>query len=337
MNNSSNIGIGVNTPLEKLHVNGGILISNTVQTQANNGTIRWNGTDFQGKKNGDWVSFTGIGLQGQPGDIGPRGITGYPGGDSNWPKADNNNLYYTDGNVGIGITGGQNSEKLMIRANSTSDPALNIYGKTQVSGNIIPEVNNTYELGSITNGWKNVYMNTAIITTGIQIETTDAIKLPKGTTAQRPTGTSPDEKGSIRYNTELDAFEGLSSGNNWITLGGVIDADRDTYIKAETTPNDDNDELQFFTGGVERMKILSDGKTQVVGNIVPALTNTTDLGSSTKVWKNVYTETAVVSKGVQIGNADDVSPNGTIRFVNNTFQVRVNNKWYYLLLGMVNE
>ena len=82
-------------------------------------------------------------------------------------------------------------------------------------------------------------MNTAIITTGIQIETTDAIKLPKGTTAQRPTGTSPDEKGSIRYNTELDAFEGLSSGNNWITLGGVIDADRDTYIKAETTPNDD--------------------------------------------------------------------------------------------------
>ena len=113
-------------------------------------------------------------------------------------------------------------------------------------------------------------------------------------------------------------------------MGGVIDADMDTYIKAETTPNDDNDELQFFTGGVERMKILSDGKTQVVGNIVPALTNTTDLGSSTKVWKNVYTETAVVSKGVQIGNADDVSPNGTIRYINNTFQVKTNNKWYYL-------
>ncbi len=203
MDDSSNIGIGINTPLEKLHVNGGILIGNTIQVQANNGTIRWNGADFQGKKNGDWVSFTGIGLQGQQGVIGPRGIVGYPGGDSNWPKTDNNNLYYTDGNVGIGITGGQNSEKLMIRANSISDPALNIYGKTQVSGNIIPEVNHTYDLGSSTKGWDNVYMNTA-----------------------------------------------------------------------------------------------------------------------------------VVSKGVQIGNADDVSPNGTIRYINNTFQVKTNNKWYYLVVGM---
>ena len=79
------------------------------------------------------------------------------------------------------------------------------------------------------------------------------------------------------------------------------------------------------------------GKIHVNGNIIPEVNNTYDLGSSTKSWKNIYTETAVISKGVQIGNADDVSPNGTIRFVNNTFQVRKNNTWYYLLLDMVNE
>jgi len=43
------------------------------------------------------------------------------------------------------------------------------------------------------------------------------LKIPKGTTAQRPVSA---EQGFIRYNSELEQFEGYGSGNLWGSLGG---------------------------------------------------------------------------------------------------------------------
>jgi hypothetical protein len=84
----------------------------------------------------------------------------------------------------------------------------------------------------------------------------NVIKLPSGTTSQRPAST---ERGVVRYNTTTDQFEGYGAGNAWGSLGGVIDVDQDTYIKAETAANDDNDQLQFFTAGTQRMIIGNNG------------------------------------------------------------------------------
>ena len=103
----------------------------------------------------------------------------------------------------------------------------------------------------------------------------DAIKIPNGTTLERP---SDLEKGYIRYNSTLDQFEGYGAGNSWGSLGGVIDIDQDTYIKAESAAGADNDELWFYTEGTEKMRITNDGnvgigvinpdtKLQVNGNI----------------------------------------------------------------------
>jgi hypothetical protein len=52
-------GVGQTTPQEMLDVNGAIRIGNSANT--NNGTIRWTGTDFEGRKGGAWVSMTGGG------------------------------------------------------------------------------------------------------------------------------------------------------------------------------------------------------------------------------------------------------------------------------------
>jgi hypothetical protein len=56
---SQNVGIGTNTPTEKLDVNGGIKIGNTNNTAK--GTIRWNESknDFEGYNGTAWVSLTG--------------------------------------------------------------------------------------------------------------------------------------------------------------------------------------------------------------------------------------------------------------------------------------
>lgn len=53
---SSNVGIGVASPTEKLHVSNGILVGNALGTA--DGTIQYASGDFYGMKGGVWTSFT---------------------------------------------------------------------------------------------------------------------------------------------------------------------------------------------------------------------------------------------------------------------------------------
>ena len=98
---------------------------------------------------------------------------------------------------------------------------------------------------------------------GLEINHTDALKIPKGTTVQRPTSNSATHKGYIRYNTTTDQFEGFGAGNAWGSLGGVVDVDQDTYISAENSAGSDNDELKFFTSGSPRAIIDSAGNVGI--------------------------------------------------------------------------
>ena len=95
----------------------------------------------------------------------------------------------------------------------------------------------------------------------LDISSSNAIRLPKGENADRPVqnGASATYKGLIRYNSEQDQFEGFGAGNAWGSLGGVKDVDQDTYIIAETSAGDDNDQLQFYTAGTERLVIDATG------------------------------------------------------------------------------
>ena len=70
----------------------------------------------------------------------------------------------------------------------------------------------------------------------LDISAVDAIIVPTGTTEERPTGNSndlnEDYRGSLRFNTTDEQFEGYD-GNNWSGLGGVISLDQKTKIEAE--------------------------------------------------------------------------------------------------------
>ena len=109
---------------------------------------------------------------------------------------------------------------------------------------------------------------------GLEINHTDALKIPKGTTVQRPTSNSTTHKGYIRYNTTTDQFEGFGAGNAWGSLGGVIDVDQDTYVSAEDSAGADNDELKFFTSGNQRAVIKSNGNVGI---------GTTDPGANLEI------------------------------------------------------
>lgn len=112
----------------------------------------------------------------------------------------------------------------------------------------IPDATNTGEVLTGTQG------SAAFLDASFSGDT--AIKLPVGTTAQRPSAL----QGHIRFNTTDSTFEGYDGGN-WGSLGGVKDVDQDTYITAEETADDDT--LKFYTAGTERMSVSSTGQVKV--------------------------------------------------------------------------
>ena len=76
------LGLGTITPTEKIDIDGAIRIGTS--TGANDGTIRYNGTDFEGRKGGAWASLTA--------------------GNGPWTLGTGNSVSYsppTGGNVGI--------------------------------------------------------------------------------------------------------------------------------------------------------------------------------------------------------------------------------------------
>ena len=77
------------------------------------------------------------------------------------------------------------------------------------------------------------------------INSTGAIKIPTGSTLQRPV---TPVIGQIRYNTSLSRYEGYN-GTNWIILQGVEDLDGDTRITAELTEGANDGIIRFYSQG----------------------------------------------------------------------------------------
>jgi hypothetical protein len=129
----------------------------------------------------------------------------------------------------------------------TINEDLNVIANTSLCGNV--SICNNLVVGS---GNPN---QIPLVT--VEINGTDAIRIPVGNMSERP---APLD-GYLRYNTDNNVFEGYSN-NNWGSLGGIIDIDQDTKITAETSGNDE-DCLRFYNAGNESMKINSDGNVTI--------------------------------------------------------------------------
>ena len=171
------------------------------------------------------------------------------------------------------------------------------------TSDLIPQTDNTFNLGATGSNWSEVYTRKLKSDTNVvEIDATGAITVPVGTTADRP---DPLAAGMVRFNTSDGVFEGYS-GAAWASLGGVKDVDQDTFIEAESSPGADNDELRFVTAGVTAFKvdnnqaIKTDGTTDLVF----------DIGGNINVSNTIITGLAE-----PIANSDAV----TKFYVENTF------------------
>lgn len=157
------------------------------------------------------------------------------------------------GNVTIGgnITiGDETTDSINVEADFTS--------------NLIPNAHNTYDLGKDGTDWRTLYIqNIKGSDELVTFDTTGAIIVPTANTALRPTG----QAGMFRFNTDENRFEGFD-GTIWSGLAGsVIDLDRNTYIIAETSAGANNNELDFWTDGVQRLQIDSVGDLKFGSNL----------------------------------------------------------------------
>lgn len=110
----------------------------------------------------------------------------------------------------------------------------------------------------------------------VNITSNTALKIPVGTTLNRPTGL----QGDLRFNTDDSLFGGWSTARR--TFGGVYSADRKTYAQAHPT----NNTVSFVANLIPTMDVLTDrlrlnGLTvdsiQVNNNIFTAIPTNTDL------------------------------------------------------------
>ena len=128
---------------------------------------------------------------------------------------------------------------------SMQDTSFNskLFVSTDVSLHSVLSVNsNIYANAIDTSGYTSIRHNNPIVS--LDINSSDAIKIPNGSTAQRPVGAN----GYIRYNRTTNVFEGYST-DKWIVLDQLSNSDKTVFVAADTS-------LSFYTASLPRMHLL---------------------------------------------------------------------------------
>jgi hypothetical protein len=93
----------------------------------------------------------------------------------------------------------------------------------------------------------------------IQMTGNTVVEIPSGPTSSRPSASTVGS-GTLRYNETDHRFEGTAGSTSaWTSIGGVSDTDKDTYITAEETTDDDT--LRLYVGGSQDAYLDSTGLT----------------------------------------------------------------------------
>jgi hypothetical protein len=91
-------------------------------------------------------------------------------------------------------------------------------------------------------------------TNALELDFTGGLRLPIGNNQTRT-----DQVGSVRFNNELNLFEGRNL-NSWLPIGSfVTDSDGNTTIVAESSPGANDNKLAFTTDSVLRLIIDENG------------------------------------------------------------------------------
>jgi len=176
--------------------------------------------------------------------------------------------------------------------NSTSDT---VTFNSRVNSNIVPSANTTYNLGSTSNQWQNVYLAEAIIddisisgnlitttvsnsnlelrangTGAIRVDTLDfKSNIISSNTSNTDININPNGTGKIQLLKDTDVTGNLSVTGN-ITLGGNI---------------------QIGDTSADTINLVG----SITNNLIPSVSGNYDIGSNGLRWRNVYASNLTVN------------------------------------------
>ena len=202
-----------------------------------------------------------------------------------------------------------------IIGNSNSDTVTFI---SQVNSNIVPNANTTYNLGSASNQWQNIYLAEAIVDdisiSGNVITTT----VSNSNLELRANGTGAIRVDSLDFKSNVISSNSTNVDININPNGtGKIQLLKDTDITGNlgVTGN-------ITLGGNIQIGDNSSDTINLVGsitnNLIPSVTGNFNIGSNSLRWKNIYLAEAII---------DDVSISGnvvTTTVSNSNLELRAN-------------
>jgi hypothetical protein len=186
------------------------------------------------------------------------------------------------------LTIGRSSASTTLNGNltlgSSSSNTINLTG--EVNSSIIPSTTATYDLGSASLTWKNIYASNLYtpITGGISgfWQLQNGVLAP--TNIQNDLAIGGNATSSAKFQIFGDTGNATTSGNLTFNTTGVI----------QTTNNQGLTIGGNTTGNITLSPLNGSGTTTLnsntisAGNITPSATDTYDLGSATKEWNNLY-------------------------------------------------
>ena len=214
----------------------------------------------------------------------------------------------TAGGVGIAkdvtVGGSVNVHgNLHANGNITSDGSLtfgdadtdNVVFAADVNSHIIPNTDDTYDLGSSTQEWRNLYIDgTATI---------DAIQADETITVSGTTQSTSNTSGSII------TAGGVGIAKN-VTIGGSVNVHGNLHANGNITSDGS---LTFGDAATDNVVFAAD----VNSHIIPNTDDTYDLGSTGQQWRNLYLngtanlDAVDIDGAVQIDAAVTVGVDGT--------------------------
>ena len=231
------------------------------------------------------------------------------------------------------------STNLTVNGNTTIGNAATdtITVTADVASNLIPSVDNTYDLGATTDEWRNLYIDGVAQVDTLQVDESATITADLTVNGNTTLGNAATDTVTITADVASNL---IPSVDNTHDLGSTTDEWRNIYIDGVAQVDTlQVDESATITANltVNGNTTLGDAATDTVtvtanvaSNFIPSADNTYDLGSSSKEWKDLYitgtanidslvADTAAISAGTATLNAATVitTTGGTVTLQRN--------------------
>ena len=188
-----------------------------------------------------------------------------------------------DGTINATISGTTSNASALNTTGSArfATTGSNLFTANQtISGSIIPSVNNAYDLGDATHWWKDIYVSTGSIFIG-------GIK-----------AISTNSDGTIQVGAQV-----VQTSASLASVGLAVPA-TGSAGSSQIVGSQNITGSQSITGSLS-----VSGSFSMAGSIIPVVTDTYDLGSPTKQWKDLYLSSgSLYIDGTQVlsSNATDL-------------------------------